>query len=404
MLLVEAFLSSPLFFSRLFPLHVPVTDLGARSAAFVAIPTLPPAVSRAPAADEQLPLGLWGSLFALLMALLWAGTSVTAREAADRVPPLAIGGIRFALASLFMLWWCRWEGVSFRLRRGQWTPTIVMGVLLFLQIGAFNIGVAWSNASHTTLLVNTYIFWVAGYEHFVTGAIRMTRRQILGLLIATAGTVVLVQEATPAVTTGSPAAIAPSLELEEQAARPRDTPTLAGDAVLALSGLILAVKVMYTKYAVRVVPSGTLILWHDVIGTALFFLSSAALETWHPDPWTPSIVVSLLYAGLVVSGLCFAGHAWLLRRHSASSVSVFSFATPVFGVVLAVLLRGDRLSGWLVLSGGLVAIGLVLLSLGNGSPQSTVTGEEDAKLGHSASSRGGSGEEGLPLLADESRN
>ena len=114
-------------------------------------------------------------------------------------------------------------------------------------------------------------------------------------------------------------------------------------------------------------------------------------------------MLASVYAGLVVSGLCFAGHAWLLRRHSASSVSVFSFATPVFGVVLAVLLRGDRVSGWLVLSGALVAIGLVLLSLGNGSPQSTVIGEEDAELGQSTSRPEGCGEDGPPPLGIEPR-
>lgn len=322
--------------------------------------------------NEHLPLTFWGGAFALLMALLWAGTSVTAKEAADRIPPLAVGGIRFALAAVFMLFWCRWEGVPLRLRRDQWFPTFIMGVLLFLQIGAFNIGVAWSNASHTTLLVNTYIFWVAGYEHLITRTIRLTPMQVAGIFVATLGTVVLVQESPPVVP-ASATAVGPSAAVEGTASV--DQPTLIGDAVLALSGLILAVKVMYTKHAIRVVPTGTLILWHDVIGAALFFLVSYPLETWHPEPWTGSIVVSLLYAGLVVSGFCFAGHAWLLRRHSASAISVYSFATPVFGVVLAVLIRGDLLSGWLILSGILVAIGLLLISWGTPETETAVEGE-----------------------------
>jgi drug/metabolite transporter (DMT)-like permease len=42
---------------------------------------------------------------------------------------------------------------------------------------------------------------------------------------------------------------------------------------------------------------------------------------------------------------------------------VFSFATPVFGVWLAVLLRGDVLSPWLLAAGGGVAAGILLVTV-----------------------------------------
>lgn len=323
-------------------------------------------------------MGLGAALFNLLLALLWAGTSVTAREAVDRVPPLAVGGIRFGLAALFMLLWCRWEGVSIALRRQQWPPALVMGLLLFLQIGTFNWGVAWSNASHATLLVNTYIFWVAAAEHFLLRTVRLTAVQGVGLLIAAGGAALLFLEAPVAsapagravpadalasASGDSPAGMAAAASrLSLRGEEPLDQVTLAGDLMLALSALLLAVKVLYTQHAVRSVPPGTLILWHDILGTVMFFAVSLPWETWDPDPWTTPIVLALLYNGLVVSGFCFAAHAWMLRRYSASSVSIFSFATPVFGIVLAVLFRGDALSGWLMLAGVLVAAGIALVN------------------------------------------
>lgn len=312
-------------------------------------------MSAPPEPPSHHPLGIGGGLFVLLLALLWGGTSVTARDAVDLVPPLAVGAIRFGLAAIFMLGWCRWEGVSVGLRRDQYGPAFIMGLLLFLQIATFNWGVAWSNASHASLLVNTYIFWVAGWEHFVSHAMRLNRRQGLGLVIAAVGASLLILEAPAVAPTHTEPAVVEGA--------PRDTVSLAGDLMLALSAAILAAKVLYTKHAVRIVPSGTLILWHDIIGTGLFLVTSAPLEAWPTEGWTPRIVLSLLYAGLVVSGFCFAGHAWMLRRHSASSISVFSFATPVFGILLAVLLRGDLLSGWLILSGVLVAVGILLVNI-----------------------------------------
>ncbi len=292
------------------------------------------------------PLGLRGGLLALLLAVLWAGTSVTAREAVDRVPPLAVGGIRFALASIFMLAWCRWEGVPIRLRTVDIVPVTVLGTLLFLQIATFNIGVAWSNASHSTLLINTYVFWVAGAEHLLLKTLKLSARQIVGLIVAAAGATVLMFGSMQA---GPPTG-------------PGDAASAAGDAMLLLSAGLLAIKVLYTKRAVRTVPPGTLVLWHDLVGTLWFFAFSIPLETWHPQPFTLSITLSLLYAGLIVSGFCFAAHAWLLQRHSASEVSVFSFATPLVGVLLAIAFRGDPITGALLLSGALVALGIWLVN------------------------------------------
>jgi drug/metabolite transporter (DMT)-like permease len=74
-------------------------------------------------------------------------------------------------------------------------------------------------------------------------------------------------------------------------------------------------------------------------------------------------VWALLYSGFVVSGFCFAANAWQLRRHGASQVSVFSFTTPIFGVALGVLLRGDVLSPWLLVSGVAVAVGITMVNL-----------------------------------------
>lgn len=284
----------------------------------------------------------------LLTALLWGGTAVGSRIALDTLPPIVVGGVRFALAAVFMIAWCRWERAPLTLRAGQWGPSFWSGLLLFLQIATFNWGQAGSTASHSTLIINTYIFWVAAIEHYVTRTYRLNPRQIAGLFVAAAGVVLLVvKSAAP----GSQAA-----------AGGRDVATLAGDAWLLLSAVLLAVKVIYTKHAVRTVPPGTLTLWHDVIGVMMFAAWSAAFERIDVARVDAATVWSLLFLGVVVSGFCFAAQAWLLQKHSASLVSVFSFATPVFGVLLAVLLRGDELSPWLLAAGACVAVGILLVT------------------------------------------
>lgn len=317
------------------------------------------------ASDEQRPVaappgthhfGAAAVGLSLLTAALWGGTSVASAFAIDALPPVAVGCIRFGLAALFMLGWCRWEGSPLGLKVHQWRPSIISGVLLFVQISTFNWGQARTTSSHATLYINTYIFWVAAIEHFVTQQYRLNWRQFGGLVVAAAGVVMLV------VKTARPGAAAPS---------GLDQATLLGDGLMLLSAFVLAVKVIQTKHAVRTVPPGTLTFWHDVIGVALFAAYSAAFEQIHPERIGATAVWALLFVGICVSGFCFAGQAWLLQRYSASIVSVFSFATPVFGVALAVLLRGDALSPWLLAAGACVASGIVLVTLSNRGEGST---------------------------------
>lgn len=297
--------------------------------------------------DAQHRFGPGAVGLSLLTAALWGGTAVGSRFALDALPPIAVGAVRFVLAALFMLIWCRWERSPLTLKPHQWLPSITCGVLLFLQIAAFNAGQARTTSSHASLFINTYIFWVAAYEHFITHQFRMNWRQLGGLVVAAAGVVILVSSSAAPAKPGSGL----------------DTPTVTGDAIMLLSGLLLGVKVIQTKHAVRTVPPGTLILWHDIVGVLLFAAFSAAFETIEPSRISMETVWALLFIGLVVSGFCFAGQAWLLQRYSAAIVSVFSFATPVFGVSLGVLLRGDGLSPWLLTSAACVALGIALVTV-----------------------------------------
>lgn len=295
------------------------------------------------------PLGATAIGLTLLTAALWGGTPVAVSFSVDVLPPLAVAAVRFVLAAAFMLGWCFFTRTPVWLRFEQLVPCLVTGSLLFLQISTFNLGIYFSNSSHATLLINTFVFWVIAIEHFITRTDRATPRRLLGLLVAAASVSLIL-----------PSGSAGSTGAGEVAAA--DMPSLAGDALLLTSALLLGIKIVYTKQALRVVEPGKLILWHDVVGVVWFLAGSLWLENASLHALDLPAVLGLLYQGLVVAGLCFAIQAMLLERHSASQISVFSFSTPLFGVVVAMLLRGDPLSPWLVASAVGVAFGIWLVT------------------------------------------
>lgn len=282
----------------------------------------------------------------LLTVALWGGNPVATRFTVEELPPITVAGLRFLMAAVVMLVWCWCEGISFRLTPRQVVPITVAGGLLFLQITTFTIGAAWTSSSHASLYINTFVFWVVGIEHFITRGDRLTGGKLGGLLLAALGVCVLF------------------LQSSSTPAQQPDAPSVAGDALLLFSALLLGVKFIYTKHALQVIGPTELIFWHDWVAVALFFGAAASLE--RPDFAHVSLPawLGLAYQGVLVGGVCFALQAHLLKRHSASQIAVFSFATPLFGMALGTWLRGDQLSSWLLLGGLAVAGGIYLVNRG----------------------------------------
>ncbi|RYY95937.1 MAG: EamA/RhaT family transporter, partial [Comamonadaceae bacterium] len=53
---------------------------------------------------------------------------------------------------------------------------------------------------------------------------------------------------------------------------------------------------------------------------------------------------------------------WLLRHYPATQLSSFTFLTPVFGLLLGVLVLGEHLTAQLVMALAAVALGIVLVN------------------------------------------
>lgn len=330
-----------------------------------------------PAGGGNAPLGPGTIALTLLLVALWGGTPVAIKYSVATIPPIAVAAIRFAMAAVFMYVWCRLEGTSIALRKGQLRPCLILGGLLCVQITLFTLGVQLSIASHGTLFINTFIFWVAAIEHFVTRTDRLSPVRLGGLVLAAAGVLLILtmqDSGNSTSTAGSrQAAETPSQTVHpagqtadavENSAPPGAThhATLLGDFLLLASGMLLGVKIICTKQATQIVEPGKLIFWHDVIGTALMAVWSLLTERVDPAGFTLPATLGLLYQGVVVAGFCFGVQARLLRKHSASQLSVYSFATPLFGILLAVLMLGERLSPWLLVSGAAVATGIWLVN------------------------------------------
>jgi drug/metabolite transporter (DMT)-like permease len=77
---------------------------------------------------------------------------------------------------------------------------------------------------------------------------------------------------------------------------------------------------------------------------------------------SPALVASLLYQGAIVTFASYLIWFWLLTRYLAARLSVFTFLTPLFGVITGVLLLDEPLTAIFVGAAVLVGAGIYLVN------------------------------------------
>lgn len=285
------------------------------------------------------PLDWRGAATALLLSALWGANPVAVKIGLADAPPLRLAFMRFVLGGLAILayaGWTRHTGV-FHVRPGEWRVLISLGVIFSIQIGTMNVGIGLTTAAHGAVLLNSYAVHTVVLAHFLIPGDRLTPAKIGGVLVAYTGIVLL---------------FARDFSFQST--------TLVGDLVVAGSAILLGERVVYMARAVRRLDPIKLLVFQSAIGSACFLLASLLLEGGTPTRYTPTLAGSLFYQGGVIAGFNFVVSSYLYQVYPASALATCSLTTPLFGVLIATAVTGEKLSPVLLLSSLMVAAGIGL--------------------------------------------
>jgi drug/metabolite transporter (DMT)-like permease len=74
----------------------------------------------------------------------------------------------------------------------------------------------------------------------------------------------------------------------------------------------------------------------------------------------PRPVLAVIYLAVVGSAVAFTVYYWLLRRQSATSLSLINYATPVVAVLIGTVWLGEPFTLRICLGAGLVVAGVAI--------------------------------------------
>lgn len=284
-------------------------------------------------------------LLLVLTILFWAGNFNLARAIHADVPPLGLSFWRWAVAALILLPFA-WPSMraTLPLARVHWRLVLALAVL---GIAGFNslvyLGLQTTTATNGVLLQSVTPITMILLAGLVLHE-NSTLMQWVGIVVSLLGVLVIITRADVTVL--------------------RHFAFNRGDVWILLATLDWS---LYTVL-LRKLPDGLKglpILGFTVSIGALVILPLYVYEsvTFHTMPITAVSVASIAYVAIFPSLLSYMFWNHVTHRLGVNRTGQFSHLMPVFGILLATLLLGERLQLFHALGMLLVAAGLLLTNL-----------------------------------------
>ncbi len=277
----------------------------------------------------------------LVLTVIWGLNTVLSKVSMMGFNPVLMNLLRSTIAMTAILIWCYWRGIAVFSRDGSLKAGLIVGALFGIEFVLIYAGLDLTSASRCILMTNTMPFFVMIGAHFWLGE-RITRGKFAGIIVAFVGVAVVFLDK---LSLPSPHAI-------------------YGDLLSLLGGLAWAATTLGIRKLglTKIAPEKTLLYQlAGAIVVALPFLPlSGAL--FRNVTWLP--LTSLLFQALVVVAITYVVWFWMVARYPATGLTVFTFLSPVFGVMFGGLLLGEPMSFGLFAGLGLVVLGLILVNDG----------------------------------------
>jgi drug/metabolite transporter (DMT)-like permease len=279
----------------------------------------------------------------LACCLFWGFQQILIKTTVAEVPPLWQASLRFAGATLLLWIWCAVRGVKLFAHDGTLRAGLLAGALFAGEFTCIYLGLRDTTASRLTVFLYTSPFVVALLLPRFVAAEKLRAVQWAGLLIAFVGVAVAFAEGF---TSGH--------------AGPHQ---LRGDALALAAGTLWGLTTLVIRATKMATASAEKTLFYQVAVTAVVapLISLLLGETWSFS-YSAQAWGSIALQTAIGAFASYLAWMWLLRHYPATQMSSFTFLTPVFALVLGVLLLNEPLTLQLMLALCGVAAGIVLVN------------------------------------------
>ena len=257
-------------------------------------------------------------LLLVVLCLGWGTTWVTMRLALEDIPPFSMRVATLSLGVVVLTTFARFQGRTLTIASRRTRVHICMASLL--NIVAFSVFTPFAQlhaeTSRVAIMVYTMPIWAAMLALPILGE-RMTPTRTAALALCMAGMAILI---APLAGSGIPLGI-----------------------MLALAAAMSwAAGTVYLKWATLDGDPMAMTIWQLVFGIVVVAICLPVFEGPPHLDVSGGALLALFYSGIIGSGMCYFLWFGIVQRLPASTAALGILASPVIGVITAMIVLGER--------------------------------------------------------------
>ena len=279
-----------------------------------------------------------------MLCFIWGSTWLTIRIGLESLTPIYSAGIRFSLASIFIIILMRFKGV-----RMQWDK---ISVRLYLIMGFFSFVIPfglvyWAEqfvpSGMASVLFAVFPFFFFFFFYISISKESIDRFKITGIILGFLGIVIIFSDSFGG----------------------DITDYLLGMIAIVLSGIMQAsIAVTIKKYGHHLHPLSMNLVPMVIAGITMLIIG-LAIENTSSNVFSRDAILSILYLAFFGSVITFTSYYWLLKRINLVILSLIAFITPIVALILGFFLYDEQLSSRHFIGSACVLLGVLAANLGN---------------------------------------
>lgn len=300
--------------------------------------------------NTQKKFGLSVILAFAIVYIVWGSTYFFIHKALKGFDPFMLGAIRYTIAGLLMLGWCKLQGYEIFNRTSIKHAGVTGLLLLFIDTGIIIWVEQFMASGLVAIMAASAAIWfvILDKPNWKINFTSVTT--ISGLFMGFLGVMMLFGE-----------------QLAEGAGTAAGRENLIGMILLLIGAIAWTVGSLYSKYFGSK-TEGTKNT-HVMVGTAWQILiagiafSITTVATGEAARFNPATIPaeawwSMLYLIIFGSIIAYSAYIWLLSVRSATEVSTYAYVNPIVAVVLSLFLTDE-----VITSVQITGLAIILLSV-----------------------------------------
>jgi drug/metabolite transporter (DMT)-like permease len=279
----------------------------------------------------------------LLLCLIWGSTWLAIRASLESLTPFISGGLRFLLASVFILALMKFRGVSLQKDKESIRLYLLMGFLSFvIPFGLVYWAEQFVPSGLASVLFGVYPFFVAIFSFFRLPYEPIGKFKMIGMVSGFLGIAVIFSDSFTS-----------------------DLSNLVlGMIAVALSGIIQAWIAVTLKKSGKHLNPLSMNFIPMLIAGVFGLIFGILFEDLSKLKFDDTAIISVTYLALFGSVVTFTSFYWLMKRINVILLSLIAFITPIVALVLGWIFYNETLTNKNIVGSVMVLAGLLVANLG----------------------------------------